>query len=389
MISKEPKHQKHAKLAKPDLGFFGRNEWAIIGTPCGEIQQLSKTLISRLSGDFSVGYVDADHAHADDDIPDLPSTMDAGGRIEYTDKIHYHQFNTTEGFDSYQYRQYFNGADLVLVNGNHFKAKAQIVVIDPKKEDSLKRKLDRLTNVELILLQDGQTEIYPFLKDHLDQWGNIPVYSVKHLDKIESFLRSQLTPPPVKGLVLAGGLSKRMGTDKGLMNYHGKPQREVVGGLLKPFCKEVFWSVRPYQEREEHPEFRFILDVFTGLGPYGAILSAFRSDPNAAWLVAACDLPLLDHGALDQLTAGRNPSKVATAFQSPENEFPEPLITIWEPRSYPVLFQFLAQGYSCPRKVLINSPIELIEAKNPGALKNVNTREEADEVRKLILRSRS
>ena len=75
---------------------------------------------------------------------------------------------------------------------------------------------------------------------------------------------------------------------------------------------------------------------------------------------------------------------MATAFRSPVNAFPEPLIAIWEPRSYPVLLQFLAQGYSCPRKVLINSPVELLEAPNPLALKNVNTPEELAEVRERL-----
>jgi molybdopterin-guanine dinucleotide biosynthesis protein A len=108
----------------------------------------------------------------------------------------------------------------------------------------------------------------------------------------------------------------------------------------------------------------------------GAILSAFRQNPNTAWLVVAVDLPLLDKSTLQLLIENRNPSKLATAFNSPVNEFPEPLIAIWEPRAYPVLLQFLAQGYSCPRKALINTDVELLDAPNPEALFNVNTPEE-------------
>ena len=73
--------------------------------------------------------------------------------------------------------------------------------------------------------------------------------------------------------------------------------------------------------------------------------------------------------------------KVATAFLNPETEFPEPLITIWEPRSYPVLFQFLTQGYSCPRKVLINSEIELLHLEEHEVLMNVNDREGYEQVK--------
>ncbi|NJN80809.1 MAG: NTP transferase domain-containing protein, partial [Anaerolineales bacterium] len=118
-----------------------------------------------------------------------------------------------------------------------------------------------------------------------------------------------------------------------------------------------------------------IIDTFLELGPYGAILSAFREDPNAAWLVLACDLPLLDVETLQFLIENRNASLTATSFKSPESKegFPEPLIAIWEPRAYPTLLQFLAQGISCPRKVLINSEIELLIPPSEAALTNINT----------------
>ena len=54
---------------------------------------------------------------------------------------------------------------------------------------------------------------------------------------------------------------------------------------------------------------------------------------------------------------------------------PEPLITIYEPKSYPVLLQYLAQGYSCPRKMLINSDIEIVEVDD-NLIRNINTPEE-------------
>ena len=119
-----------------------------------------------------------------------------------------------------------------------------------------------------------------------------------------------------------------------------------------------------------------IPDRFSGLGPYGGILSAFRADPNSAWLCVATDLPLLDHSTLRYLIAHRNSSKLATCFHNRETGFPEPLITMWEPRAYPRLLQFLADGYSCPRKVLINSEVEEIKIDSTEAFTNVNTPDE-------------
>ncbi|MBK6946791.1 MAG: NTP transferase domain-containing protein [Haliscomenobacter sp.] len=169
-----------------------------------------------------------------------------------------------------------------------------------------------------------------------------------------------------------------MGGDKSRIDYHGLPQRDHAAQLLQPYCKEVYLSVRPDQRGDPSSSFPLITDSFLGLGPLGAILSAFRERPDAAWLVIACDLPFLHPDTLELLIRERNPSLMATAFNSPVNKLPEPLIAIWEPRSYPILLQFLAQGYDCPRKALINSPIHLLEAPDPQTLENVNTPEEKE-----------
>ena len=83
-------------------------------------------------------------------------------------------------------------------------------------------------------------------------------------------------------------------------------------------------------------------------------------------------MPYLEETSIAQLVENRNPSKLATCFHNPDTNFPEPLITIWEPRAYPVLLEFLSQGYSCPRKVLINTDIQEIQMQDLRQMTNVN-----------------
>ena len=66
---------------------------------------------------------------------------------------------------------------------------------------------------------------------------------------------------------------------------------------------------------------------------------------------------------------------MATALKGKGKQFLEPLITIWEPKAYPIMLSYLAQGYSCPRKVLINSDVEIIEVED-AIIRNINTPEE-------------
>jgi molybdopterin-guanine dinucleotide biosynthesis protein A len=100
--------------------------------------------------------------------------------------------------------------------------------------------------------------------------------------------------------------------------------------------------------------------------------------------VIACDIPLLDQQTIMQLIQERNPSKAATAFYNEETRFPDPLVTIWEPKAYPQLMHFLSLGYSCPRKVLINSDTEVLQPANANALLNANSPDEYEQVMKLL-----
>jgi len=190
--------------------------------------------------------------------------------------------------------------------------------------------------------------------------------------------------PQLNGLVLAGGRSKRMGKDKGAIQWNGKEQRYSAADLLKKYCKEVYISCRQEQKNEILSEYQTLTDSFLDFGPYGGILSALRAERDKAWLVVACDLPLLDEETISYLIKNRNTDSIATTFESPHDGLPEPLITIWEPKSYPVLLDFLGKGYTCPRKVLINSNKTILQPPISHALMNVNTPEDARKAKEIL-----
>lgn len=189
---------------------------------------------------------------------------------------------------------------------------------------------------------------------------------------------------PIKGLVLAGGKSRRMGTSKDLMEWYGKEQRYFAADLLENFCEEVFISCRQEQLEHFNTEYQALTDTFLEMGPFGGILTALRSDRNCAWLVIACDLPLLNKETLQFLIQNRDEAKLATTYESPYDGLPEPLITIWEPKSYPVLLHYLGLGNTCPRKVLINTDPLILKPLNPDALMNVNTPDEAAKAQQIL-----
>lgn len=381
MISKE--HRKHSKLARPAFGRFGRHEWAILGAPCSTIQALADSVIQTLGAQYRCAYLDAEHAEAKARAA-LPGRLRAGAKLEYTDKIGFHQMQFGGIPGAFQWHAWFNEADLVLVNGNHFEAQAQVVVIDPVKENSLKKRIDQLTDVQLFLLADDAVGVSDFVREHVPDWATLPCFPLRDTARVVDFFVARLRQKtaPLDGLVLAGGQSLRLGQDKGKLRWYGREQRYHMADLLRAQCREVFISCRQEQRDEIDAAYPTLPDTFTGLGPYGAILSAFRERPDSAWLVAACDLPLLDAATLSFLVENRDASSIATSFESPFDGLPEPLITLWEPKSYAVLLSFLAQGHSCPRKALLNNPTRILQAPDTSALTNVNTPEEMETVLK-------
>ncbi|WP_221409094.1 NTP transferase domain-containing protein [Reichenbachiella versicolor] len=367
------KHQKHAKLTKPDLGYFARNEISILGAPCGEIQRFAIEISYRLGDDYKIAFIDADHKSVEDESNLAGSSLAKGMNLEFIDKIDFARIDTLEEQNDFNTRQTFNSQDLVIVNGNHFKANQQIIILDSRKP--LNKKLDKLTNV-IAIISEPNIEVPKYLKDHLRNSTAIPRFDVEDLEGIAEFIDTMMVSrvPELNGLVLSGGKSQRMMRDKTVIEYHGKEQKDYMLDIMTPLVSTAFLSIREDQKRDEVSN--EITDKFIGLGPYGAILSAFMSNPNRAWLVTAADQPFLSKSTLEFLIEQRNPSKVATAFYNPETDFPEPLVTIWEPRAYPIMLNYLSQGYSCPRKVLINSEIELVKLEDASVLDNVNTPEQ-------------
>jgi len=189
----------------------------------------------------------------------------------------------------------------------------------------------------------------------------------------------------IYGLVLVGGESRRMGSDKALLSYDGKAtQLERTAALLQSVCPRVFISQREAQPFPTPAGSEAIFDsVDEARGPLRGILSAMRAHPDAHWLVLACDLPNLTTATLEKLiaefTAAATPE--LTAYKSTHDGLPEPLCALYPSGSDAGLLTLAQElGKSCPRKLLIIKEAALVEQDDPRSLDNINTTEEFKEL---------
>ena len=176
----------------------------------------------------------------------------------------------------------------------------------------------------------------------------------------------------LNGLVLAGGYSTRMGTDKSLLVYNGKPQREYLFDLLSERCDRVFTSCR--KDQDVPGKLNPLADSTNIPGPLNGIISAFAFQADASWLIVAVDMPFIFAPTLALLINNRDRKKYATCFYNPQTQLPEPLLTLWEAHAYPSLQEFVKNGKISAREFLKTHPIRMIDPPDEKTLVNVNYR---------------
>ncbi len=142
-------------------------------------------------------------------------------------------------------------------------------------------------------------------------------------------------------IILAGGQSRRMGTDKALLRLSpGGPRiLEMVLAAVKPLAGEVIISTnRPADYG--WTGLPLIEDNYRDCGPLGGLEAGLAASASVINLVVACDMPLLEPALLNFLV------KLVPGYQAvvPLNEQgrAEPLCAVYSKDCLPAIRQRLA-----------------------------------------------
>jgi len=182
--------------------------------------------------------------------------------------------------------------------------------------------------------------------------------------------------PPLYGLVLAGGRGERIGFEKIALRVSGEflVRRQIA--LLNRFAERAFVGIRHDQRGHEAvSDLACVEDAAPSAGPMTGVRSAFRCRPNAAWLVLACDMPLVTDTTLRTLVEARDPRRWATALMASDGLF-EPVLAIYEPAIRPLLEQRAADGRYSLRDALADADVRLECVDDDRVLRSINTPED-------------
>ena len=187
-------------------------------------------------------------------------------------------------------------------------------------------------------------------------------------------------PDAVTGVVLAGGASRRFGSDKArAAGPDGRPLVAIAADALAPHVARVL--VATGARRRAYPvEAEVVVDAVAGAGPLGGLAAALAACHTPWLLTAACDLPALRPSDLRPLLAAVDAGPavdadpaVHAAVAVDADGRPNPTVALWRvAAARPVAEAHLAAGRLALRDLagaLGAVPVALA----PAALASANT----------------
>ena len=188
--------------------------------------------------------------------------------------------------------------------------------------------------------------------------------------------------PSCLGIVLAGGLSSRMGTDKAKLVRNNKDMVSFSQQLLeKVGIKQSIVSGNQYE----------VNDIVANAGPLGGIFSVLQTFQPKSILVLPVDLPLMTPDLLNTLKVAGELSQKACFYQNhylplylPNNAYVELFLT----KAFHNFSQGSGKGPSM-RALLEKVPHKALTPNDEKALFNTNTPEQWQQAKSVFTQQRS
>ncbi len=179
-------------------------------------------------------------------------------------------------------------------------------------------------------------------------------------------------------VILAGGESRRMGTDKAQLKLDGKTFLARIAGELSDF-DELYVSVG---ENRSYPiEIPRVTDVFSRCGPMCGIHAALSACQSDALLVVSCDLPLYRRDLGEKLVEAMTPDYDVVIPKTPDGR-QHPLCAVYSKSCLPVFESDLKVGGFKLMRALEHLSVKYVEVDDlEGCLTNINT---CDDYKKLV-----
>ena len=180
-----------------------------------------------------------------------------------------------------------------------------------------------------------------------------------------------MTRKKLSGIILAGGKSSRMGSDKALLLYNNKTFLEHVVCAIKPLVDDIL--IISNNKEHQVDDCSTIPDLILNSGPIAGVYTGLKHTKTENNLVLSCDIPLVQTSILELIIKNNEPDKDVVQIIDDQNSMP--LIALYKKRIAPYLLSELNKG----ERRLVKS-INKLNKKNISVIKdqhncliNINT----------------
>jgi molybdopterin-guanine dinucleotide biosynthesis protein A len=178
----------------------------------------------------------------------------------------------------------------------------------------------------------------------------------------------------ITGILLAGGKSSRMGTDKGFLKLNKKSFIEYSMEALQPLVSQMLIVAN----NPDYDVFKIkrVDDLIKDAGPLAGIYSGLKHSKTEYNLVLSCDIPLIKTEILEKLMEAQDGCQ--DVIQIISNGKSMPLIALYKKTCATIFYKLLqnderrlhvALNQCKVKNIILNSEYDLFT-------KNINTPEE-------------
>ena len=186
----------------------------------------------------------------------------------------------------------------------------------------------------------------------------------------------------ITGILLAGGMSRRMGSEKGTLRIGNSFLYQYPLSVLEELCDEVLVSTCDGSTlRVDHQK---VCDEVKGIGPLGGIYSCLKRSPNELNLVLSYDMPLVNESLFRLLLSEIEDYDIVLPGM-PEKR-PEPLCGIYRKHTLATMEEMISNKDFAVNHLLTRCHSKIVPISNemecwlPELFLNINSKEDLDRI---------
>jgi len=143
----------------------------------------------------------------------------------------------------------------------------------------------------------------------------------------------------ITGILLAGGMSRRMGKEKGIIRIGPKYLYQYALQVLENLCDEVLIST--CKEGLFFEKYPLVCDEIPGIGPMGGIYTCLKKSSNEINMVLSYDMPLVNEALMAHLIGESQDYEIV--LPALDKNMPEPLCGIYRKETVRIFEKLISQ----------------------------------------------